>query len=134
MYGYALLFITITLLISPIHFYKQLGSGPSAGPQSCLYFLKIFRAQSWLTVGWSVLWPNKQILSVFHWFVSGLQLSRFYEIHSLVIWTFWKHFLVPEKLCCCLFCIDDSALKVDWQIAFRGPVAHKSVAYENKVY
>ena len=43
-------------------FHKQISSGPS--PQCCLYF-QVFQNSNCLTVCW-VVWPSKQVLSVFH--------------------------------------------------------------------
>ena len=56
------------LLISPIYtyFYKQLVLDPS--PQNCLCF-QDFQGSKFLNDS-SVLWSNKQSLSVFRWFVS----------------------------------------------------------------
>ena len=70
------------LLISPIYiyFYKQLVLDPS--PQNCLCF-QDFQGSKFLNDS-SVLWSNKQSLSVFRWFVS-IRQSIFYEISSLGI-------------------------------------------------
>ena len=79
----------LKLLKDKIHFfYKQLGSRPSR--QSCLYF-QDFQG-SMLLNDCLVVWPNKQILSIFQWFLTFVILytivkdqKTFYEIHSLTI-------------------------------------------------
>ena len=79
-----------------IFLYNQLGSGPS--PQSYLYS-QDFQGSKLLN-GCFLVWPNKQVLSVFQWPIRNLQSLTKYLGQTLVFMSYsalWEKF----KFCFC---------------------------------